>query len=193
MVPADPGARLATLADLPVEGEKHAYEIVGGAIVEKAAPSFEHGDAQRAASSFVNSFHREGGDGPSGWWIGVEVDIELEAHELYRPDVSGWRRAKVPLRPRGWPVRIPPDWVCEILSPSTAARDLGPKLRSYHRHRVGHVWIVDPEHEVLTIYRHAAEGYVVALTAGAHEIVAAEPFERLPLRVGAFFGVEGLG
>jgi Uma2 family endonuclease len=190
MVPAEPSVRLATAADLPVERDRHAHEIVAGTIVEKAAPTFEHGDAQRAASSFADRFHRGGGDGPSGWWIGVEVDVELEAHELYRPDVAGWRRSKVPERPRGWPVRITPDWVCEVLSPSTGARDLGPKLRSYHRHGVGHVWIIDPEHEMLSVYRHTAEGYVVALTAGAHETVAADPFEILPLRVGSFFGIE---
>jgi Uma2 family endonuclease len=190
-VAVDPRARRATLDDLPVERDGRAWEIVGGEIVEKASPSFEHGDAQRAASSFAGQFHRGGGpDRPSGWWIAVEVDVELEAHELYRPDVVGWRRARVPERPSGWPVRIRPDWVCEILSPSTAARDVGPKLRAYHRHAVGHVWIVDPEHHVLTVYRHAEAGYVVALVAGAEETALAEPFERLPLRVGGLFGID---
>lgn len=186
----EPVRRLATVADLPVEGDRGAHEIVAGVIVEKASPTFEHGEAQGAAAAHARRFRDPGGGGPAGWWIAVEVDVELEPHELYRPDVAGWRRDRTPERPAGWPVRIRPDWVCEILSPSTAARDLGPKLRTYHRHGVEHLWIVDPEHRTLTVYRHGAEGYVVALVAGVGELVAAEPFGALPLHVGGLFGVE---
>jgi Uma2 family endonuclease len=186
----EPTRRLATLADLPVEREGQGYEIVAGVIVEKASPSFEHGEAQGAAVAHARRFRGSGSGGPVGWWIAVEVDVELEPHELYRPDVAGWRRDRTPDRPRGWPVRIRPDWVCEILSPSTAARDMGHKLRTYHRHAVGHVWIVDPEHRTLTVYRHGVEGYVVASAAGADETMIVEPFEGLPLHVGTLFGME---
>lgn len=150
--------RLATIADL--DGER-AHEIVRGVIVEKASPSYEHGESQQALSQLVGPFRRDGaGEGPGGWWIALEVDIELEAHEIYRPDLVGWRRDRVRERPRGWPVRIRPDWVCEILSPSTAARDLGPKMRTYHAHGVGHYWVVDRAHETLTVHRHGTDGYV---------------------------------
>ena len=187
----EPRRRLATIDDLPVEGERGAYEIVAGVIVEKAGPTFEHGEAQGAAVAHARRFHGSGsGGGPAGWWIAVEVDVELEPHELYRPDVAGWRRDRTPERPSGWPVRVRPDWVCEILSPSTAGRDMGHKLRTYHRHGLGHLWIVDPEHRTLTVYRHGAEGYVVVLVAGVEEIVAAEPFEGVPLQVGVLFGLE---
>ncbi|MCA9705743.1 MAG: Uma2 family endonuclease [Myxococcales bacterium] len=187
----EPMRRPATVDDLPVERECSAHEIVGGMIVEKASPTFEHGAAQGAAAAHARRFYgRDGGGGSTGWWIAVEVDVELEPHELYRPDVAGWRRDRTPQRPQGWPVRVRPDWVCEILSPTTAARDVGPKLRTYHRHEVGHVWIVDPEHRTLTVYRHGADGYVVVLAAGSEETVAAEPFERIPLHVGVLFGVE---
>lgn len=187
----DPVRRMATVDDLPVEPDRRAYEIVQGVIVEKASPTFEHGEAQGAAAAHARRFHGRGsGGGSAGWWIAVEVDVELEPHELYRPDVVGWRRDRTPDRPRGWPVRVCPDWICEILSPSTASRDVGPKLRTYHRHGVGHLWIVDPEHRMLTVYRHGTDGYVVALAAGVDETVSAEPFGRLPLHVGMLFGVE---
>lgn len=185
-----PMRRLATVADLPVEHAHRGHEIVAGVIVEKASPTFEHGEAQGAAAAHARRCRESGGGGPVGWWIAVEVDVELEPHELYRPDVAGWRRDRTPERPSGWPVRIRPDWVCEILSPSTAARDVGHKLRTYHHHRVAHLWIVDPEHRTLTVYRHGVEGYVVVLAAGVDETVAAEPFERVPLQVGVLFGAE---
>lgn len=44
----------------------------------------------------------------------------------------------------GPPVRTRPDWVCELLSPSNAKRDLIDKLQVLHANRVPHYWIVDP-------------------------------------------------
>lgn len=95
-------ARLATAADLAALGADVPAEIVGGAIVEKTSPSAEHGDAQLGLGSFVRErFHRGGSDGarPGGWWILSEVEVELETHEVYVPDLWGWRRGRVPARP----------------------------------------------------------------------------------------------
>ena len=116
------------------------------------------------------------------------MEVELEAHDVYRPDVVAWRKERVPERPKGRPVRIRPDWVCEVLSLSNAETDLGPKLFAYQRAGVPHYWIVDPEHETLTVYRWTSEGYVVALSAGRHDVIRAEPFEAREIEVGALFG-----
>jgi Uma2 family endonuclease len=178
----------ATAADLAALPENRRAEVVRGAIVEKASPSFEHSDAQSALAELLKPPFQRGRGGPGGWWIVTEVEIELERHEVYVPDVAGWRRERVPERPRGRPVRARPDWVCEILSTSNADTDLGPKLFSYHRAGVPHYWIVDPQNTTLTVYRHAAEGYVVAVTAGARDVIHAEPFEAIELRVAELFG-----
>jgi Uma2 family endonuclease len=85
-------------------------------------------------------------------------------------------------------VRIRPDWVCEVLSPSNASNDLVKKLRVYHRFQVGHDWIIDPQHETLTVLRWTADGYLTALTAGRGERVRAEPFDAVELPVGVLFG-----
>lgn len=178
------GATAADLSDLD------RCEVIGGVIEEKATPSFEHGDAQGMLAGILNGAFRgrPGGGRPGGWWIATEVEIELETHETYLPDLVGWRRDRVPERPRGRPVRIRPDWVCEILSPSTADRDLGPKHRTFHRCGVPHTWIVDPEHETLTVHRWHPDGYIVVLTAGKHDTIRAEPFESIELRVNLLFG-----
>jgi Uma2 family endonuclease len=166
-------------------------EVIGGELVEKAAPSADHGFAQaELATHLCSQFQRRGGGRPGGWWIMTEVLIELEPHELYQPDLSGWRRERSPDRPRGTPVRLRPDWVCEILSPSNASDDLVAKLRVYHRCQVPHYWILDPERETLTVHRWSAEGYVVALTARRGERVSAEPFAAAPLEIGVLFGDE---
>lgn len=177
----------ATAADLV---DLDRSEVIAGDVHEKAAPSAEHGGAQGALVGILwTRFHRGGGGGnPGGWWIMTEVEIELETHEVYLPDVAGWRRENAPQRPSGRPVRIRPDWVCEILSPSTARRDQVSKQRTFHRCGVGHYWIVDPERELLTVQRWSADGYLVVLTAGKGETVRAEPFDAVELVVGELFG-----
>src|SRR5690606_20888761 len=118
----------ATADDLRSLSQDRPAEIIAGEIVEKAAPSYEHGDAQSSLAELLKPPFQRGRGGPGGWWIATEVEIELEAHEVYRPDLVGWRRERVPVRPHGRPVRERPDWVSEVLSPSNAERDLGKKL-----------------------------------------------------------------
>jgi Uma2 family endonuclease len=180
-------SELATAADLAAPGHERA-EVIRGVIVEKAPPSFEHADAQSSLAGFLKGPFQRGRGGPGGWRIGTEVEVELEAHEVYLPEVAGWRRERVPERPRGRPIRVRPDWVAEVLSPSNAENDLGGKLFAYHRAGVPHYWIIDPEHETLTVYRSSSECYVVLLTAGRRETVRAAPFEELELEVAQLFG-----
>jgi Uma2 family endonuclease len=181
--------RLATASDLSALGDAPA-EVVGGAIVYKAQPSAEHGDAQAALASFLrHSFHRPSGKGgPGGWWIPTEVDVELRRHEVYRPDLAGWRRDRVPERPTGRPIAVRPDWVCEILSSSNAATDQVDKFRVYAESGLPFYWIADPERRILAVYRLEGPTFSVALQAKAGETVSAPPFEAVPLRVGLLFG-----
>src|SRR5262245_544384 len=117
--------RKATSADLVEAAGDPFAEVIGGEVVEKASPSAEHGATQAAlVATLWSRFHSRRGGGPGGWWIMTEVEVELESHETYRPDVVGWRRERSPERPSGRPVRIRPDWVCEVLSASNADTDL---------------------------------------------------------------------
>jgi Uma2 family endonuclease len=185
---------LATAEDLLRLPGDARMEVIHGALVEKAAPTGEHGDAQSFVVLLLKGpFQRRGGGsgGPGGWWIPTEVDIELATHEVYRPDVVGWRRERSPERPSGRPVRLRPDWVCEVLSPSTAKNDLVDKMQTLRACEVPHYWIVDPEHETLTVYRWTREGYVVAIAARrGQKQVRAEPFDAIAIDVGLFFGDE---
>ena len=181
----------ATAVDLAALPPGTRAEVVAGEVVDKASPSFEHGDAQGVLVGLLAPFRRRaGGPGPGGWWLGTEIEIELETHEVYVPDLVGWRRERVPERPTGRPIRTRPDWVCEILSPSTAARDLVSKHRTLHRCGVPHYWVIDPERETLTVQRWQEHGYLVVVTAGRSDVIHAEPFEATELRVGLLFGDE---
>ncbi|SRR6266545_2411948 len=183
--------RAATLEDfwaIP-EGERF-HELIGGEIVRKAAPSGEHGDAQGGImGTFRLPFQRSSGrGGPGGWWILPEVEVLLETGDLVRPDVSGWRRERSPERPTGIPVRLRPDWICEVVSPSNARHDTVTKLRLYHRVGIPHYWIVEPRDTTLTVMRWSVDGYITRMRAERGEVVRAEPFEAVELVVGTLFG-----
>ncbi len=173
---------------LPVEKR---YELIDGELVEKAAPDFRHGDAQAGLLERLRPwFHRRtGGQRPGGWWIVSEVDIELNG-DGYRPDITGWRRERVLDAPRERPVRIRPDWICEIVSDSNATTDTIRKLRRYHQAGIPHFWLLDPATKTLVVHRHAPAGYLAVLLAEVGEVVRAEPFEAAELHIGALFGEE---
>ncbi len=179
-----PRAGAATAAD--IEFLEH-HEVVRGEIVRKALPVIRHSYTQVRIAVALDGFHRQGRS-PGGWWIGTEPTIELAPHEVYQPDVAGWRLERNPDLDE-YPSRVVPDWVCEILSPSTADRDLGHKMRAYHRAHVDHYWIVEPAAQTLTVYRWKEADYTKALTARAGVLVRAEPFDALELALASIFDV----
>lgn len=188
-----PGAaeKHATVDDLlAIPEPERRHELIEGVIEPKGAASGRHGATQRKLSAHVDPFDRRpGGGGPGGWWFATEVDIVFDPANTFRPDVVGWRRERVPRQPEEALVEVRPDWVCEILS-TNRRNDLVRKKRVYHRHQVPHYWIVDPDEGTLMVHRWATDGYLEVLIAERGEEVRPEPFEAIPLRVGALFGDE---
>jgi Uma2 family endonuclease len=187
-----PVRRNATLDDFwAIPEADRFHELIAGAIIPKASPSGEHGDAQSWIISIVKPpFQRSSGGsgGPGGWWIATEVEVLLDGSEIVRPDVLGWRRDRCPARPTGNPVKHRPDWICEVVSPSNANHDTVKKLRLYHRAAIPHYWLVDPSDATLTVMRWSSDGYVMLLRAERGETVRPEPFAQIELAVGTLFG-----
>ena len=191
MASAVNATRTATWSDLlSIPESERFHEVIGGELVRKAMPSGPHGRAQsRLASRIGGPYDRKpGGRLPGGWWLVTEVEVQLEAHEVYRPDVVGWRRERLAELPKQAPIIVRPDWVCEVLSESNARNDLVKKMRGYHRAELPHYWVVDPEAESLTVYRWTAEGFLLVLAAERTETVRPEPFDGIELFVGTLFG-----
>ncbi|MBL9028309.1 MAG: Uma2 family endonuclease [Myxococcales bacterium] len=187
-MPTAPSTKSATVADWLAQPEDARLELIDGELIPKAAPTAEHGRAQVATGISLGAFARRGSrGGPGGWWIASEVDILLDGRG-YRPDLAGWRRDRVPALPRQRPMTVRPDWVCEIVSESNRSTDTVKKVRRYHQAGVPHYWILDEVARALTVYRHGPDGYIIALAAEADEVVRAEPFDAIEVRVGALFG-----
>jgi len=95
-----------------------------------------------------------------------------------------------PSVPSRLPVRLRPDGVCEIVSPSRPSDDTVKKLRGYQRAAMPHYWLLDLRDRTLTVLRLSADGYVVALKAEHTERVRAEPFDGIEVSVAELFGAD---
>lgn len=181
----------ATVEEFLARPDREHIELIRGAIVEKAAPSAEHSAAQAATTSrLAERFQRRpGGRAPGGWWFFTELDVRL-GEEIFRPDLCGYRRERMPEPVRGRPVDLTPDWVCELLSSSNADRDRVEKLQSYFRAGVPHYWLLDPVEGTLEVLRRTDLAYALVLVAHRGQKVRAEPFDAVELRVDELFGAD---
>jgi Uma2 family endonuclease len=189
-MPARETSRNAVLADLlAVPEHERFHQIIDGELLRKASPSGPHGRTQsRVATKIGGPYDRRpGGRSPGGWWIVTEVEVEFTERQVYRPDVVGWRRERLPELPSKTPIKVRPDWVCEVLSASNASTDLVTKMRGYHQAGLPHYWVVDPNAATLTVYRWTSEGFLLVLAAAREDRVKPEPFDAVSLLVGTLF------
>ncbi|MEM1418928.1 MAG: Uma2 family endonuclease [Myxococcota bacterium] len=184
-----PARRLATYEDLVRLPADVRAELLAGEVVTAPAPLPRHSKAQRALGSFIGRPYDDddGHGGPGGWWIFVEVDVALGAHDVVRPDLSGWRRKRLAAPGDRRPIDVAPDWVCEVLSPSTAGVDRGLKRDLYHRHEVGHYWLVDPLVGQVEVLARRPEGWLLVGTYGSDATVALPPFLDVEVPLGRLF------
>lgn len=72
------------------------------------------------------------------------------------PELAGWRRERMPGLPDTAWFELGPDWLCEVLSPSTAREDRVEKLPIYASFGVRRVWLIDPTLRTLEAYEDCA-------------------------------------
>ena len=184
--------RVANRAPKDHEGDhEERMEVHAGQLVPKEAARFEHNDAQRgiAAALSVPFQRRSGHGGPGGWWIAVEPEVANPGW-MFLHDLAGWRRDRVPDKPRGRPVRERPDWVCEILS-SNRKLDIVTKFEILARAGVRHYWLVDVDARELVVHRLEETKWVRAGAFLANEPgqrARIEPFDAVERELGVLFG-----
>ncbi len=174
--------RPATFEDLQAVPDHLVGEIVDGELYTSPRPAPIHANAASVLGSDLNAIFQRGRGGPGGWWIPHEPELHLGADALV-PDIGGWRRERLPHLPERAHFELPPDWVCEVLSPSTALLDRARKLPVYARAGVPWAWIVDPIQRSVEVFRLREGAWVLDRVAGAAEEVALPPFEAVALRL----------
>jgi Uma2 family endonuclease len=113
-------------------------ELLYGRLQVTPAPTFRHQEIVLAIAMLLTAHARRVG----ARTVASPVDVELAPHSVVQPDVVyiGATRAGIV----GDHVAGAPDLVVEVLSPGTARRDLGEKLKLYAEAGVGEYWLVDP-------------------------------------------------
>ena len=147
----------ATYADIQALPEHLVGEILDGELIVSPRPASPHAvAASRLMIELGGPFDR-GRGGPGGWTILTEPELHF-GPQVMVPDLAGWRRERMPQVPDVPFFELEPDWVCEVLSPSTARIDRSRKMRHYARARVQHVWLVDPLATTLEVFRLDGDG-----------------------------------
>jgi Uma2 family endonuclease len=182
-----PFDRPATYEDLVRLPDHLVGEIVDGELHASPRPAPPHAIAAAALNDVLGPPYRRGQGGPGGWWILNEPELHLHADTVV-PDLAGWRRTRMPAPPETAYFDLAPDWVCEILSPSTASLDRAKKLRIYAREGVGHAWLLDPLERTLEVLRlDGGRWTILAVHTGA-EAIRAEPFDEVAIDLASLWG-----
>jgi Uma2 family endonuclease len=162
-------------------------EIVDGELWASPRPAPRHSRAWARITSRIEPAFDEGRGGPGGWIILGEPEVHLRKQVLV-PDLAGWRRTRLPRLPSTAYVAVAPDWVCEVISPSTARLDRWKKLAIYAHEGVRHAWIVDPLAQTLEVLNLENGRWVIIAAHAGDVVVGVEPFGEIELELRALWG-----
>lgn len=168
--------RNASYADIEALPDAKVGELIEGDLYVFRRPRVRH--AQAVTQIYRQLGPAEDDTSKKGWLILFEVEIWLDKKHttLLVPDLAGWRRERMPQFPDVQTLDVAPDWVCEGLSPSTAAHDKGRKREVYARSRIGHLWYADPKHKMLEILTLDRGTYRLTQVVEGHERGVFAPF-----------------
>jgi Uma2 family endonuclease len=157
-------------------------EVIAGELFVQPRPSLGHANVSTGLTAMLYGPFRLGTDGPGGWIILDEPELHLgDPQEILVPDLAGWRRERMPELPLEPATKLAPDWICEVLSPSTALKDRSRKLPIYAREGVRHAWLIDPVAKSLEVLRLEGAFWQIIATYGEDARVRAEPFDAVEL------------
>jgi Uma2 family endonuclease len=181
------GKKPATYEDIEALPVGWVGEILEDELVA-SRPTMGHVHAVSRLIGILGKPFSLGEGGPGGWWMIAKPEVHL-GRDILVPDLAGWRCEHMPrLPPPEEPfMTLAPDWVCEVLSPSTAEVDRKRKLPLYHREGVAHAWLVDPLARTLEVLRREPSGWRLLATHAGAETVRAEPFDAVPLGLGVLW------
>lgn len=136
-----------TIDDIQTLPEGQRAELLDGKMYTQAAPSTSHQRLVRYFSWCIESCIRENHGkcevfpAPFAVFLNETNYLEPDLSVICDPDKIDERGC-----------HGAPDWVIEIVSPSTRTLDYGAKLLKYLNYGVREYWIVDPEKERVTVW-----------------------------------------
>ncbi len=161
-------------------------EIIHGTLIASPRPRMRHGKVSSRLGGLLGGPFDFGPSGPGGWWLLDEPEIHFGS-DVVVPDLAGWRRERLATIPDVAFMTLAPDWICEVLSPSTEVIDRGSKMPIYAHASVGHAWLIDPMERLLEVHTLERRAWrQTALHRGGASVRAA-PFEALELALSSLW------
>lgn len=168
----------ATYTDLLQLPEHWVGEILNGELYAQPRPAVRHARAASVLDRRVGGSFDAGGEGSGGWTILFEPELHLgDKPHILVPDLAGWRHERMPALPDTAWIELAPDWVCEVISPSTASKDKILKMPLYRELGVEWLWLVDPEHKTLEAYQAIDKHWALLRAWGDSDLAHIQPFE----------------
>ncbi|MFW6239661.1 MAG: Uma2 family endonuclease [Thermodesulfobacteriota bacterium] len=114
----------------------------------------------------------------------------LTGKNILVSDLAGWKKERLPNLPGTNWIEVSPDWVCEVLSPSTVQIDKTKKKAHLCQPCVRHVWLIDPIAKTLDVFKPLHDGGRELMGAFAeNDAVMAEPFHEIEINLTDLWGV----
>jgi Uma2 family endonuclease len=179
MTERKPRATYKDLLDVP---DIMVAEILDGELYASPRPAMRHSQVASELGGVLWGPFRHGRGGPGGWWILDQPELHF-GEDVLVPDLAGWRRDRLPQIPDTAAISLAPDWICEVISPSTERIDRVRKLPIYAREGVQYAWLINPQTKTLEVFRRAESAWILLSTHGGDESVRAEPFEALAIEL----------
>ena len=172
-----------TYKDYCATPDDERYELINGRLMMVPAPNTKH---QKVLGSLHFELRRFTKEHALGEVYVAPYDVYLSDTDVVQPDLLFISRAREHIVTEQ-NVRGAPDLVIEILSPSTAEKDLGEKRDLYERHGVLEYWIVDPGAETVAVHRQGDRRLELAETLGRGSTLRTALLDGLQLRLDDIF------
>jgi Uma2 family endonuclease len=182
--------RRATYQDVLDAPPHRVAELIAGVPYTHPRPASPHSWASTTLGEELGPPFKRGRGGPGGWVLLDEPELHFGPPadaDVLVPDLAGWRRERMPQMPEVPFFDLAPDWVCEVVSPSTEALDRGVKLAVYARHGVRRAWLVDPIERTLEVDENDAGAWRPRGTLRGDARARVVPFDAIELELAALW------
>ena len=185
MKPLKTGATYDDLCDVP---DLFIAEIVDGDLYASRRPPFRYIYAASVLAAELGARFDGSSTDPDGWIMLNKPELHF-GKDVLVPDITGWRRSRLPELPDAAFMTLAPDWICEVLSPITETLDRS-KLRIYAREGVSYAWLLDPLLQSLEVLSLEAGRWTTLASHEGSARVRGAPFDALELELGALWDLK---